>query len=76
MTESEVIKILLGGYAVAGSVIAFLFYRVEKVREDRDALHEAHKQEMRDNGKTMLQMTQQLTQAIERLNDLEERRRQ
>lgn len=38
-------------------------------------LHEAHKAEMRENGKALLLVSQQLVQAIERLSDLEEQRR-
>jgi hypothetical protein len=43
---------------------------------EKKLLHEAHKTELRENGKTHLAVTERMLSAIDRLSDLEERRRQ
>lgn len=69
MDAITVPALLSGAVTALASALVFLFLRLEKLNSD-------HKQELRENGKALAEMVKQLTQAIERLSDLEERRHQ
>lgn len=43
-------------------------------REELGKLHEAHKAEMRENGKALLTLAEKVHLAVDRLSDLEEAR--
>lgn len=60
--------------AIAWTVRAWMSERRDCDAEKK-ALHEAHKAEMRENGKALLSVTERTLGAIDRLAELEERRR-
>jgi hypothetical protein len=61
---------LSGAVTTLVGAITWLTLKLIATMKDRDALHEAHKQELRENGKTMNAFVERLFQAIDRLNDL------
>lgn len=62
------------------AAVVWLMLRREKDRNDWDKekadLHQKHKDELRENGKALVQISKDLFTALERVNDLAERFRQ
>ena len=62
---------------MAALSVVFRLWMKERAECDAEKakLHEAHKAEMRENGRTLQTMTERTLGAIDRLAELEERRR-
>lgn len=85
MSAEDVVKLLLGALGVAGSVIAFLFYRIEKANGKLETasanyitdLKAEHAQRLSDKDKAttaLLTQNDKLHLSLERVSDILEMR--